>query len=129
MNENADQHQVERDGSSPDKALLVANISTEYETLQKKYPGSTFYRQMLVEHDGKYFDVIVHQSENGEQLETYFDLSAFEASAAVTPCPYCGGALRTERAKQCRHCGMDWHDPANVYRGKVASSRAHGRVE
>ena len=24
-------------------------------------------------------------------------------------CPFCGGALRTPRAKQCRHCGADWH--------------------
>jgi hypothetical protein len=22
-----------------------------------------------------------------------------------TPCPYCGGMLRTRQAKQCRHCG------------------------
>jgi len=28
-----------------------------------------------------------------------------------TPCPYCGGMLRTRQAKQCRHCGRDWHDP------------------
>lgn len=27
------------------------------------------------------------------------------------PCPYCGAQLRTQRAKQCRFCGMDWHDP------------------
>jgi hypothetical protein len=31
-----------------------------------------------------------------------------------TPCPYCGQRLRTASAKQCRHCGMDWHDPENV---------------
>jgi hypothetical protein len=30
-----------------------------------------------------------------------------------TPCPYCGGTLRTRLAKQCRHCGRDWHDPDN----------------
>ena len=31
-----------------------------------------------------------------------------------TPCPYCGGMLRTRIAKQCRHCGRDWHDPDHV---------------
>jgi Cysteine-rich CPCC len=31
-----------------------------------------------------------------------------------TPCPYCGGMLRTRLAKQCRHCGRDWHDPDQV---------------
>lgn len=33
---------------------------------------------------------------------------------APVPCPYCGELLRTATAKQCRTCGMDWHDPANV---------------
>ncbi len=31
-------------------------------------------------------------------------------------CPYCGGRLRTERAKQCPHCLMSWHDPQNPKR-------------
>ena len=26
------------------------------------------------------------------------------------PCPFCGKPLRTESAKQCRHCKRDWHD-------------------
>jgi hypothetical protein len=30
------------------------------------------------------------------------------------PCPYCGETLRTSRAKQCRHCKRDWHDPEKV---------------
>jgi len=25
-------------------------------------------------------------------------------------CPFCGGELRTYVARQCRHCGADWHD-------------------
>ncbi len=29
-------------------------------------------------------------------------------------CPFCGAALRTPSARQCRACGTDWHDPANV---------------
>jgi hypothetical protein len=34
------------------------------------------------------------------------------------PCPYCGQPLRTARAKQCRACGTDWHDPENVVKRK-----------
>jgi hypothetical protein len=30
------------------------------------------------------------------------------------PCPHCGGMLRTRLAKQCRHCGRDWHNPDHV---------------
>ena len=25
------------------------------------------------------------------------------------PCPACGKNIRTDRAKQCLHCGADWH--------------------
>jgi hypothetical protein len=25
------------------------------------------------------------------------------------PCPYCGGKLRTPKAKQCPHCKKSWH--------------------
>ena len=30
-------------------------------------------------------------------------------------CLYCSEWLRTPRARQCRFCKMDWHDPENVY--------------
>jgi len=31
----------------------------------------------------------------------------------TAPCPYCGKPLKTDRARQCQHCLMDWHDPQN----------------
>jgi hypothetical protein len=44
-----------------------------------------------------------------------------EQRADRVPCPYCGELLRTAFAKQCRSCGMDWHDPANVVNRKASS--------
>lgn len=39
------------------------------------------------------------------------------------PCPYCGQSLRTDAAKQCRFCKMDWHDANNVYRRDSTSNK------
>ena len=35
--------------------------------------------------------------------------SANPADRPTAPCPRCGQALRTAEARQCRHCGADWH--------------------
>lgn len=43
-------------------------------------------------------------------------VSPAEKIGETAPCPYCGESLRTPRAKQCRFCKMDWHDPNYVYR-------------
>lgn len=29
-------------------------------------------------------------------------------------CSYCGGLLRSAKARQCPHCLTSWHDPKNV---------------
>jgi hypothetical protein len=36
-----------------------------------------------------------------------------------TPCPFCNEPLRTAKARQCYHCGADWHDPNNVKKLKM----------
>jgi hypothetical protein len=38
---------------------------------------------------------------------------------AGKPCPYCGMPLRTDQARQCFECGMDWHDPGAPLRRSV----------
>lgn len=39
------------------------------------------------------------------------------------PCPYCGRLLRTDQARQCFECGMDWHDPARAVKHRVTQAR------
>ena len=39
--------------------------------------------------------------------------------SSTQPCSYCGAPLRTNEARQCFECGMDWHDEDHpVRRGK-----------
>lgn len=45
-------------------------------------------------------------------------VSPAEMMDEPAPCPYCGGELRSPKAKQCRFCWMDWHDPDNVFRSQ-----------
>lgn len=48
---------------------------------------------------------------DGEQsLNQELKREIFGALFEPMPCPYCGAVLRTIKAKQCRKCGMDWHD-------------------
>ena len=42
---------------------------------------------------------------------------------ASKPCPYCGKVLRTDKARQCFDCGMDWHDSNQPIR-RVRSTEA-----
>ena len=34
----------------------------------------------------------------------------------LVPCPHCGEPLRSAKARQCRSCKRDWHDPARLRR-------------
>ena len=39
------------------------------------------------------------------------------------PCPYCCEQLRTAISCYCRHCKMDWHDPANIHHRATTDRR------
>lgn len=45
---------------------------------------------------------------------------AGEPAFPFKPCPYCGQALRSDDAKQCLVCGMDWHRPERLLRNGKA---------
>jgi hypothetical protein len=63
---------------------------------------------------------------DGRELTLYNKVILKPASderAGKAPCPYCGELLRTAFARQCRHCGMDWHDPDKVVNRRASSGR------
>jgi hypothetical protein len=66
-----------RDGSSPDKAIVVGSIGEEYAWMQRHCPGFLPGMQALEEIDGKPYDVLTWHNEKGEQRTVYFDISRF----------------------------------------------------
>lgn len=67
----------DRDGSSPQKAIVVGSIPEEYQWVQRNCRGFTFYQQALQHIDGKPYDVLFLRSETGEERRVYFDISSF----------------------------------------------------
>ena len=104
------------DGSSPAKAVVVGSVGEEYAWVQSRYPGARIALQTLRFVESTPYDVLTVHSASREVREVYFNIAAFFGKKQPgSPCPYCGEALRTQLAKQCRHCGMDWHDPENIF--------------
>jgi hypothetical protein len=108
-------------------AIPVGSVEEEYLWMQRNFPGFQPRMQSMLEIDGKPFDVLTLQNACGEERTVYFEISKFYGKPIDSqgslegrrrwqgpPCPYCGAALRTEKAKQCFKCGMDWRDSDSV---------------
>ncbi len=108
-------------GSGPQTAIPVRSVGEEYDWVVTNLPDARLVDQALTFFDGKPFDVLTVAVGSSGERRVFFDISSFydrerEKCSPVAPCPYCGAALRTEKAKQCFECGMDWRDPTNVIR-------------
>lgn len=70
-------HHKEKDGSSPDKAIIVESIKEEYQWISCHC--SDWYKeiQMLKIIDGKPYDVQPLYNDQGEERTVYFDISKF----------------------------------------------------
>lgn len=66
-----------RDGSSPEKAIVVGSVGEEYAWMQRHCPGFQPGMQALHEIDGKPYDVLTWRNAAGEERTVYFDISRF----------------------------------------------------
>jgi hypothetical protein len=71
------QQGAERDGTSPEKAIVVQSVDEEYEWIQHHFPGFRVERQVLGEFNGKPFDILNCRNDQGEERTVFFDISAF----------------------------------------------------
>jgi hypothetical protein len=67
----------QRDGSSVEKAIVVASVDAEYQWLKKKYPGHKVNRQALLLKEKKPYDMLSITTKDGKTLDVYFDISSF----------------------------------------------------
>ena len=65
------------DGMSFESAIVVNSVPEEYQYLRNRYPGYKFIMQSLINHEGKYYDVLKIKTAEGEELEIHFDISSF----------------------------------------------------
>lgn len=66
-----------RDGSSIEKAIVVKNISAEYEWIRKNYPNSQVLMQALINKGKNHYDKLTVKLENGVERDFYFDINSF----------------------------------------------------
>lgn len=67
----------DRDGSSPEKAVVVGSVGEEYAWMQRHHPGFRPAMQALQEIEGKPYDVLTWRNDKGEERIVYFDISGF----------------------------------------------------
>jgi hypothetical protein len=70
----------ERDGSSPEKAIIVNSIQEEYDWMLRHCKGFQPGNQALQDIDGKPYDVLTWRNSQGEERTVYFDISRFFGS-------------------------------------------------
>jgi len=69
----------DRDGSSPERAIMVNNVAEEYSWMRSRYPGLQPGTQALTKVDGIPYDVLTWRNDKGDERVVFFDISKFFA--------------------------------------------------
>ena len=69
---------LERDGSSWEKSIVVQSVREEYQWVAAHHPGLTMKQQSLQFHGKKHpFDVLTFTDSTGKEHTFYFDIGSF----------------------------------------------------
>jgi hypothetical protein len=113
-------------GLSPDRPLESIGVDGFYALLRLFHFGVAQQAALATGATGTVLDQLtIRHVVDGRELTLYNLVTVKRPSderANGAPCPSCGELLRTAHAKQCRRCGMDWHDPTNMVNRKASSS-------
>ena len=85
---------VQRDGSSFEKAIIANSISSEYEYVRKVCSDCQLLGQSLVFEKKKPYDILKLKKPNGEEVSYYFDISNFDGFTTNNYFP-CGIPFRS----------------------------------
>mgnify|MGYP002636491163 FL=1 len=69
-----------------------------------------FKEQGWLTDDPDVAELLKHGYEEFELATTKRILNDNNHQTILNNCPRCGQLTRTPKARQCRHCGHDWHD-------------------
>lgn len=72
----------DRDGKSPEAAIVVSSVAEEYAWLREHQPDFQLEVQALSEFDGRPYDVLRCRNDQGETRTFYFDISEFFGDAS-----------------------------------------------
>ena len=70
-------HEKDRDGSSPEKAIIVDSVEEEYAWIRRHCSGFQQTMQLLKKINWLPYDVQVLHDEHGHERTVYFNISNF----------------------------------------------------
>jgi hypothetical protein len=70
-------HEKDRDGSTPEKAIIVHSVEEEYAWIRNHCSGFLLTMQLLKKINWQPYDVLILHDENGRERTVYFDISSF----------------------------------------------------